>query len=287
MLEGDCSLYGAADEAGYSRFSRVARSLLDALAICSHDQSLLQAEYLDSLVDYQSCAKTLSRLLTKFDPASVEKRLPVSEHLDDGVEAKMYHAVIDYTSAVLVKSILRAFRSDYWINNTIAILARIIAKIKVIGADLPQAVKIMAQLSSDASRRISRYLLLSPQAMGEKIGQESTRVPLSGEAVKYFSNTEIVFTLATSLLEGAFSKFSIHNPIATPINEFESSTALYQSRITGDRALICQDRSGGIGAANRAAVIEAFTATYLVCVEAWESITPTGAPDPSHWTSVQ
>ncbi|KAK6721411.1 hypothetical protein SNK04_000307 [Fusarium graminearum] len=88
-------------------------------------------------------------------------------------------------AAILVKIILRNIRGDYWVNNLIAVVARMTAKLKILGKDIPRSVELTLQSSADARIRISqrrrqieRFALLSPNQLGEDIGKSQVACQL-------------------------------------------------------------------------------------------------------------
>ncbi|VTO92092.1 unnamed protein product [Fusarium graminearum] len=197
-------------------------------------------------------------------------------------------------TAILVKIILRNIRGDYWVNNLIAVVARMTAKLKILGKDIPRSVELTLQSSADARIRISqrrrqieRFALLSPNQLGEDIGEESSRLPVVGEAVKYFIDMERLHDLTTGMLIGVLTNFTVADPTATTTNDFESSVAMYASLITGEQALLYQGRDGSIGAASKANIARTFTAGFHVCLEAWGAIQSEPAPSAQDWTSIE
>lgn len=293
-LDGSSDLFGLSTNQGYLQLHHLGRKLLQAVMICKHDAALIQAEHMDNLSDYKECARLQAKLVADFDPTSGQERFAGVQKTTNDNQMMIYHALLNYMTAILVKIVLRNIRGDYWVNNLIAVVARMTAKLKILGKDIPRSVELTLQSSADARIRISQrrrqieqFALLSPNQLGEDIGEESSRLPVVGEAVKYFIDMERLHDLTTGMLIGVLTNFTVADPTATTTNYFESSVAMYASLITGEQALLYQGRDGSIGAASKANIARTFTAGFHVCLEAWGAIQSEPVPSAQDWTSIE
>ncbi|QPC74710.1 hypothetical protein HYE68_005462 [Fusarium pseudograminearum] len=293
-LDGPRDLFGLSTNQGYLQLHHLGRKLRQAVTICQHDAALIQAEHMDGVLDHKGCARLQARLVAEFDPNSGKERFAGAQNTTNENQMRIYHALLNYMTGILVKIVLCNIRGDYWVNNLIAVVARITAKLKILGKDIPRSVELTLQSAADTRVRISqrqrqmeRFTLQTPNQLGEDIGEESCRVPLAGEALKYFIDMERLHDLITEMLIGALTSFTVADPTATITNDFESSVAMYASLITGEQALIYQGRDGSIGAASKASIARTFTAGFRVCLEVWEDIQPEPAWSAKDWTSIE
>ncbi|EQB52815.1 hypothetical protein CGLO_07505 [Colletotrichum gloeosporioides Cg-14] len=295
-LQGKEDMLGPADAKGYSRLHWLGHRLIQALQICQHDALLVMVENLNWYSTHLACAKTQAQILADFDPTLGQERFSGSQSLAGEEYNRCYHAMVNYLTAVLVRVILQSIRGDYWINNIIAVIARISAKMKVIGNDLLTAVEQTLQNGREARARIkkdeernSEYL---PKDLDDALLDDTeARKPITsqaGRARKYFMEKDLIHTAITDMLTNSLAAFAVSNPLAPGIDEFESSITLYESLTTTEQILLCEQRDGGIGAASGVGVTRAFTAGFQVCLGTWETLEqePT-IHGSTRWTSIQ
>ncbi|KAI0385086.1 hypothetical protein F5Y04DRAFT_246803 [Hypomontagnella monticulosa] len=278
-LDGEADMFGPATQEGYFRLHQVGRALTQALMICEHDAALIQAEHLNEIIFYRKCAMIQAKLLADFDPATDTERYPGSRQSDDNVQAKCYHAVINYMTAIFIRTVLRNFRSSYWVHNLIAVVARM---------------TLMLQNSTDAANRIRlyeeqclRYSLKTPSEMGETVGREAGRPRLDGEPKKYFIEMEPLYSLTANILIDLLKNSAVIYPGAAATDDFQISVAMYESLVTGEQALLYQHRDGSIGAASTTGVARTFTAGFQVCLEVWESLGADHDENASNYTRIR
>ncbi|KAF4851221.1 hypothetical protein CGCSCA4_v003611 [Colletotrichum siamense] len=293
-FEGSDSMLGPADAKGYFRLHWLGQRLIQALQICKHDALVVMIEHIDR--NLRGYAGTQERLLAYFDPATGDERFSGPLLLQGEEYQRYYHAMVNYLTAVLVKIVLQSFRSTYWINNIIAVIARISAKMKVVGHDLPAATEQTLQNGSDARSRIQKQETKNAAYYANNPGFGFNRnykaaPPLqnrAGYATKYFSEMDLLHNAVIHMLIDSLSAFAVSNHLAPGVDEFESSIALYESFITSEQILLCEQRDGGIGAASETGVTRAFTAGFEVCLRTWEALEkePTSHTNVS-WTSLK
>ncbi|KAK1856292.1 hypothetical protein CCHR01_01040 [Colletotrichum chrysophilum] len=296
-LQGNEDMLGPADENGYFRLHWLGQRLVQALQICEHDTILVKMEYVDwTSSRMSSYANIQARLLSYFDPATGDERFSGSPLLKGENYERCHHAMVNYLTAVLVRVILQSFRGNHWVNNIIAVIARISAKLKVVGHDLSAATEQTLQNGSEARSRIHRREVKDNQYLADNQGYEvekDTHVPRHtpnrvGYASKYFLEMDLIHNAVIDMLIDSLTAFAVNNPLAPGVDDFESSTALYESFITPEQILICQQRDGGIGAASETGVTRAFTAGFQVCRRVWETLEKQSTSHTNtNWTSVK
>ncbi|KAF0332617.1 hypothetical protein GQ607_000633 [Colletotrichum asianum] len=296
-LQGNEDMLGPADENGYFRLHWLGQRLVQALQICEHDALLVNVEYVDwTSSQTSSYANIQARLLSYFDPATGDERFSGSPLLQGENYQRCHHAMVNYLTAVLVKVILQSFRGNHWVNSIVAVIARISAKVKVIGYDLSAAVEQTLQNGSEARSRIQRREAKNDEYLADNLGyefQDDINVPRHtpnrvGYASKYFLEMDLIHNAIIDMLIDSLTAFAVNNPLAPGVDDFESSIALYESFVTPEQILLCEQRDGGIGAASETGVTRAFTAGFQVCLRVWETLKKEKA---SHtdisWTSVK
>ncbi|XXG95652.1 hypothetical protein Hte_001921 [Hypoxylon texense] len=293
-MQGRDDLFGLPTQEGYLQLHQLGRKFIHALRICLHDAAVTLAESQNTESDYERCAGVKSKLLRDFDPMTGQERYS-TETFDEN-KRRYYHALINYTTAVLVKVILQTVRGSYWINSIVAILARLAAKAKILGNDLPQAVMQTLQKANDARIRLSQqedrydqYALKKPeQYLDEKRKLQAGLGSRAGQAGRYFIQMGVLYDRVLDMLHGAIAEFAISNPLASGTDDFESSVAIYESFITNEQIIICQQRDGSIGAASEAGITRTSTAGFEVCRKIWEGLDRTSRGDSKlAWTSIQ
>ncbi|KAI1777340.1 hypothetical protein F4818DRAFT_409992 [Hypoxylon cercidicola] len=294
-MQGHDDLFGAPTQEGYLQLHQIGRKFIHTLHICLHDAAVTQAESYNNEADYERCADVRSKLLRDFDPMTGQERY--STETDDENKRKYYHALVNYTTSILVKVILQTARGDYWMNSIVAIVARLAAKAKILGNDLPQAVIQTLQKANDARIRINQqeeryaqYTLKKPeQYLEEKRKLQATLGSRAGQASKYFIQMGVLYNAVIGLLREATTGFAISNPLASGTDDFECSVAIYESFVTNEQIIICQQRDGSIGAASEAGITRASTAGFEVCRKIWGGLDRTSRGDSKQvaWTSIQ
>ncbi|KAK5654559.1 hypothetical protein OQA88_7188 [Cercophora sp. LCS_1] len=91
-----------------------------------------------------------------------------------------------------------------------------------------------------------------------------------------------------AILLSSLSDFAVSNPTAPATDDFESSIVMYESFITAEKVLLCEQRDGGIGGASEIGITRAFTGAFQVCLQTWETLAEK-PPDSktTNWTSIQ
>ncbi|KAK1833057.1 hypothetical protein QBC39DRAFT_370540 [Podospora conica] len=296
LVQGSDDMFGPATKEGYLRLHRLGRKLIRSFQICQHDAAVIATEHLGSKQEYVSCADLQSRLLSNFDISSGDERFTGFQSTTDADTDRCYHAVVNYMTAIFVRVILQTVRGEYWVNHLVAVVARLAAKVKVIGTDLPRAVEQSLQKATDARIRIhqraireGRYAITRPDSYGgdEEIVKERTFAQ-AGESTRYFLEMDTLYNFTIRVLVSALDEFAVSNTMAPATDDFESSVALYESFITAEQVLLCEQRDGGIGAASDVGITQAFTAGFQVCLQAWEALAKKPVdPSTTSWTSVQ
>ncbi|KAI4860121.1 hypothetical protein F4820DRAFT_437835 [Hypoxylon rubiginosum] len=293
-MQGHNDLFGLPTQEGYLQLHQLGRKFVHALRICLHDAAVTQAESYNTEADYERCNEVKSKLLRDFDPMTGQERY--STEINDENKRRYYHALVNYTTAVLVKVILQTVRGEYWINSIVAIVARLAAKAKILGNDLPQAVMQTLQKANDARMRLNQqeerydqYALKKPeQYLDEKRKLQASLGSRAGQAGKYFIQMGVLYNAVIGMLNEAISGFAISNPLASGTDDFESSVAIYESFITNEQIIICQQRDGSIGAASEAGITRASTAGFEVCRKTWEGLDRASRGNSKlAWTSIQ
>ncbi|KAK4031711.1 hypothetical protein C8A01DRAFT_21121 [Parachaetomium inaequale] len=295
-LQGSEDMFGPATQEGYLRLHRLGRKLIRSFQICQHDAAVAETENMGNDRSYKRCADLQSRLLSNFDISTGEERFTGFRSAADGDVDRCYHAVVNYMTAVLVRIILQTVRGEYWVNHLVAVVARLAAKVKVIGTDLPRSVELSLQKATDARIRIhqratrdGRYAITRPAWYGGDEAIIKNRIHAQvGEAVKYFVEMDTLYNSTVPILISSLSDFAVSNPMAPATDDFESSVAMYESFVTAEQVLLCQQRDGGIGAASEVGTTRAFTGGFQVCLQVWENLAekPVDSKTTS-WTSIQ
>ncbi|KAI1380537.1 hypothetical protein F4677DRAFT_262107 [Hypoxylon crocopeplum] len=294
-MQGRDDIFGPPTQEGYLRLHQLGRKFIQALRVCQHDAAVIQAENSNTRPDYERCTEVKAKLLRDFDTTTGQERY--STETEDENKRRYYHALVSYTTAILVRVILRTARGEYWVNSIVAIVARLAAKIKVLGNDLPQAVGQTLQRSNDTRIRITQqekrydqYTLKKPeQYLDEKRRLQAALGGREGQAGKYFIQMGVLYNAVIGMLIESTAAFAVSNPLASGTDDFESSVAIYESFITNEQILLCQQRDGSIGAASEAGITRASTVGFEVCRKTWETLDrePRGDGKQVAWTSIQ
>ncbi|PNP75163.1 hypothetical protein FNYG_11499 [Fusarium nygamai] len=298
-LKGLDDLFGHSATDGYLKLHFLGLRLLQALLICAHDVALILVKHTVSRDDCLECAEIQAQLLRYFNPVSGKHRYWGDANIDNDRQKAACCEMFDYLTAIFVKMILRNFRGDYWVNNLIAIVAKITAKVKFLLLNLPnshtQTIKNSKKTMGGTGGYWDGVLQFEPDnsrydLLGEGIRVESAR-PLTGEAVKYFFDMKHLYQFTNDILTKTLSNLAIVNPLATQADDFESSIALYDSLITNEQVLLSQERDGSIGAANEKSIARTITAGFRVCMETWnvidaEHTNPENAQPNHYWMSI-
>ncbi|KAI6083254.1 hypothetical protein F4821DRAFT_245258 [Hypoxylon rubiginosum] len=294
-MQGGDELFGPPTREGYLQLHQVGKKFIHALRICMHDTAVVQAGHYNVEADYKRCSNVKSTILREFDPMTGQERY--STEIDDETKRKYYYALINYTTAILVKVILQTIRGDYWIDNIVAIVARLAAKAKIIGNDLPRAVTQTLHKANDAriqitqkEERYDQYSLKKPeQYLDEKLRLQASLGSRAGQAGKYFIQMGLLYNAVIRMLDEAVSGLAISHSLASGTDDFESSVAIYESFITNEQIILCQQRDGSIGGASEAGTTRASIAGFEVCLKTWGGLDSYLPRDDrkAAWTSIQ
>ncbi|KAI2631946.1 hypothetical protein GGR54DRAFT_7229 [Hypoxylon sp. NC1633] len=293
-MQGHKDLFGSPTQEGYLQLHQIGKKFIQALRICLYDVAVTQAENINTKSHYDKCADLKTMLLRDFDTTTGKERY--STATEDENKRRYFHAVVNYTTAILVRVLLQTVRGDYWVHSIVAILARLAAKVKILGNDLPQAVGQTLEKSSNVRLQISqqetryeRYALKKPETyLDEKARMEATFGSRAGQAGKYFIQIGLLYSTVIEMLRESIAAYAISDPLASGTDDFESSVAIYESFVTNEQILLCQQRDGSIGAASEGGITRASTVGFEVCRKTWETLDkePSGSTKLA-WTSIQ
>ncbi|KAI0178637.1 hypothetical protein GGR52DRAFT_264712 [Hypoxylon sp. FL1284] len=293
-MRGREDLFGLPTQEGYLKLHQLGRKFVHTLHICLHDASVIQAEIFNSDSDHERCADVRERILRDFDPITGQERYATGT--EDESRRRYYHELINYTTAIVIQVLLQSIRGEYWVTTIVALIARLAAKAKVLDSNMPQAVMQTLQKASDARIRITQqeerytqYSLKKPeQYLDEKRRLQASMGSREGQAHKYFLQMSVLYNMVISMLNDAIAGFAVSNPLASGTDDFESSVAIYESFITNESILLCQQRNGSIGAASDAEISRASTAGFEVCRKIWRALDrEPRVENKIAWTSIQ
>lgn len=292
QLEHDPDWFGLADRDGYGRLDKLAWQLRQAISICFHDLELMMLEYYPVYSRPDHFRKARETLLETFDPdsprdpASTCNDMRLKEHNN-----KAFHALVDYLTSTITQVLLRTMQGEFWDDNCIITMARCTTMIKVVSMDLVRAAETSLAAKREWAARMKRNADHEPSPPvfedEKKKDKEKTpfgkqqqalekcvvlRAPRYFQVMHAFSNSMLVLLLS-------ISRAICPDPGTTlPPDVFESTSIVFDTGFRGHRSLLCQEKSGGIGASGNRDEVHCASFAFEVCLEAFEDLARRTSP---------
>jgi len=170
-LEDEGNRFGNADRNGYSKLQKLTLQLRYCLDIFIHDNELILIELEPRLANFKLYQVSHNTLLKEFDPDLVKLRysraLRLEEYNDECV-----HALVDYLTGVMIRILLHTLDGNFWVENCVATVAKMAAKLKALVFNLPRA----ASTCLEGTREV-RGRMASSQKIYSLFEHEPRQVP--------------------------------------------------------------------------------------------------------------
>lgn len=282
-LAGHPDWYGKPDPLGYNCLHQLASQLFYATQVCVHNNELIIIEHQPDLAreDFKEAHRSITKV---FDPVALSMRydrvLSVGEHNFD-----LYHALVDYVTATLIRLLIRTMYGGFWVENSISILAKFAAKFKVVGADLPRAFERTLDAHKEFLLRISHpkeaygvfstIPLSTPAPDGADLAkkqQAASQEDLALAADKYFLQmTSLRHPLRVMLL-GIASDLMRNESIGKSTDLFESSSIVYDTGFPEQRTHLSNTLHEGIGASGQRRDVDLAVLAFQLAAQTWEEM---------------
>ncbi|KLU90667.1 hypothetical protein MAPG_10519 [Magnaporthiopsis poae ATCC 64411] len=250
-LEGLEGWFGEADGDGYRRLNKLARQLIYATDICYLDNELIFLEYCPELSRLSNFLASKGRLLDNFGPGGAIHTAKGSIRLGEEND-RSYQALVNYITGTLAQVLLRAMDGEFWDENVIVALAKLAAKLKIVGLDLTRSAAVCLAAAKGWEGRL-RQTLKGDFPPPNKDSESSTDKQLAAVQRHIGHEGGRYFTLFASFHQ-CIGRSMLHvtqgllsDPDTTAAADaFEASFIIYDTGFRQQRAMLCQERSGAI-----------------------------------------
>ncbi|XXG98473.1 hypothetical protein Hte_004797 [Hypoxylon texense] len=237
-------------------------------------------------------------LLRAFDPdegaVRYNRKIKLDKHNDE-----VYHALVNYVTATFARLLLRTMNGMFWVDNCLDTLAKFAAKLKVVGADLPQAVSKTFEARIDFQARMDQLArtqhAIHPTHEGNDEADEDSprakqkkalKADLETTGSRYFVVMDAFHDCMGLLLKDLIGNLTWNEEFGEAADEFETSAIIYDTGLRGIKTQLCQERDGSIGIAADNNVILCASAAFEACKETWTRL-PSGSEPNKPYTSVR
>ncbi|KAL8296854.1 hypothetical protein RB597_006125 [Gaeumannomyces tritici] len=250
-LEGLEAWFGEADGDGYRRLNKLAQQLVFATEISYMDNELILLEYYPIVSNPANFRASSGRLLDNFGPQGAIHTAKGSIRLGQEND-RCYQALVNYITGTLAQVLLRAMDGEFWDQNVIISLAKLAAKLKVVGLDLTKSAAVCLATAGGWEGRLRRTLErdFPPPNKGSESPRdrqlEAAQRHMGHEGHQYFrlfdGFHQCIGVLMLHVCRGLMS-----DPDTTAAADaFEASSIIYDTGFRQQRAMLCQERSGAI-----------------------------------------
>lgn len=252
-------LLKSTDSATFDDISNVIDQILSSLDIIKHDNARISLEHCadgkeDVVADFrQSKQKLISRF--KQDSTHVSGCEPKIIEPPERNQA-LYFALVDYITACVGRLIVRIASSDYWMNQTMSVLAQWRMKMKILSnnpshyaqTSLDNGMELVQSLN--ASFENNKLFFLKIRLSGDEDKdidtlESETEVSTRYHQEKTFFRREIMWLVkdaARSLLNSKISSSSA--------GCFEACTLVYRTGLDGIPTVLSNTRDGEVSASS-------------------------------------
>lgn len=276
-LEGLDEWFGVADADGYDRLHKLATQLLYAISICSADNELLLLNFEPMSSNPTNFRSYRTRLLKSFGPEGAMHSGIDSIQLTKENDP-CYQALVNYVTGTLIQVLLRAVDGEFWDHNVVISLAKLAAKIKIVGFDIQKAATVCLAGAQDWENRLRHEQKNDlPPPSGKDLPNPKDRQlsaaqrHISHEGHQYFRTMDAFHQCIGVLISRVARELISDRTTAAP-DSFEASSIIYDTGILQQRSMLFQNRSGAIGGSANQDDIHCAGFAFEVCLEVLEKL---------------
>ncbi|KAL4735665.1 hypothetical protein BDV11DRAFT_195459 [Aspergillus similis] len=277
-LEGLDKWFGAANLEGYNQLDKLATQLLHAFYITFQDNEVLLLDHAPRTANSDPFRGAKHNLLKEYGPNATTQKSQGSIRLTKNND-ECIQAVVNYLTGTLVQVLMRAAEADFWDEHCVIAVAKLAAKLKVVTLDLPNAAAISIAAEKEWQNRVRRNLsgdFPNPDDKAEKTTRNIQLTALQVESVhqgyRYFRIMDAFHQSIGVLAHHILKMLRSNDDVTTNPDVFETSSIMYDTGFRGRRSILCQERSGAIGASGHRGEVHCADFGSEVCLDAFENL---------------
>ncbi|KAL2785795.1 hypothetical protein BJX66DRAFT_49557 [Aspergillus keveii] len=277
-LEGLDKWFGAANQEGYNQLDKLATQLLHAFYITFQDNEVLLLDHAPQTANTSTFRAVKHNLLTHYGPNATTQKLEGATRLTSNNDVCI-QAVVNYLTGSLVQVLVRAAEADFWDEHCLIAVAKLAAKLKVVALDLPKAAAISMAAEREWQSRVRRNLSADFPPPDDKAEQTTRNIHLTAllvesvhQGYRYFRIMDAFYQSIGVLLQKILKMLRSNDDVTTNSDVFETSSIMYDTGFRGRRSILCQERSGAIGASGHRGEVHCADFASEVCLDAFENL---------------
>ncbi|PWW73151.1 hypothetical protein C7212DRAFT_284973 [Tuber magnatum] len=239
-------------QAGHQKLSTLSHSLLNTIYICSLDNDAITMKCNNSRLvskhKISECLRSLSQQPTATtDWAEAQNEATSSASGDPGgSDLGTIYSLIDYVTAILARLMTQSAYGDYWHNNTLGVLAKWVAKAKVLLRDLPTCSSIaLENVGSmlDGTEGLGDGYFNEDEYEGKVLWNEKLRKLSEDAAIReYCRHQRALRRVIETVLSYIFVSLRYLDSSGLPLTSYDVCAIVYETGFEGFKALLFQDR---------------------------------------------
>ncbi|CEL10111.1 hypothetical protein ASPCAL13236 [Aspergillus calidoustus] len=260
------------------QLDKLATQLLHASDIAFQDNEILLLNNTPSIANTAAFRGVKLNLLKNYGPNATTQKFQGSIRLIRNND-ECIQAVVNYVTGILVQVLMRAAEGDFWDEHCLIAVAKLAAKLKVVALDLPKAAAISIAAEREWQNQVRRNLgadFPPPEDKAQQTTRNIQLTALQAEDVhlghRYFRIMDAFYQSMGVLVRNILKMLHSNDDVTTNPDVFETSSIMYDTGFRGRRSILCQERSGAIGASGHRGEVHCADFASEVCLDAFENL---------------
>ncbi|KAI9780750.1 MAG: hypothetical protein M1839_006537 [Geoglossum umbratile] len=278
------------DKNGFDDVSNLMDQIHCNFAIVSHDNARIGLEHCPSLMEdmVRDFKKSRRQLIGRYkdDEDRIKGTLPkILQDNNRGEQRnrKLYHAMVDYILGSIARILVRTAKSEFWLNNTFAILAQWAVKLKILAYEpaknaeisLSNGEDMIEQVVGDAQNK--KAFVLKVRFGQEDREREVDTLNTESDISELYFEENLLFRdrLCQLVREAIFTMYdgtklgkrNLQGPEC-----FETCNLVYRTGLEGVPTTINSDRYGNMGTSSEPLHISCIYGALLLLLDNVEEL---------------
>lgn len=280
--------FGAADRDGYLGLDKLATQLNYAISICILDNELLLLEFDPAISNPANFLASRTRLSGTFGPEITVSLTRGSVRLTREND-RCYQAMVNYVTGTLVRVLLRTVEGELWDQNVVLALAKLAAKLKVVGIELEKTATMCLAGAREWDHRLRQQQRndFAPPSSENKSGGARNKQVEAAQTVfgqwghEYFSLMDAFHQCIAVLISQVAGQLRSDSLSTAVTDSFETCSIMYDTGFQQARAMLCQERTGAIGGSGHRSDVHCAGFAFEVCLAVLEKLRERDSAAPS------
>jgi hypothetical protein len=261
-------------ETAFQELSDLADQIKCAMGIIRLDNASISIQHCtnelqDTLHNFRHAR---SRLIGRFEPTNRVRGSGPKMLSPNSRNTALYHALVDYMTASVARTLVRTAVSDYWNKHTLSCLASCTVKIKVLGYDLEKSAEKSISNAEHALQEMNElhdskesYLVKIRPAPYEEVKEVDTLDTETDTSRRYHDEKTIFNKRVWGLMRQILYSLLRSESQTTAPDCFQAHTTVYKAGLDSSQKILSIGRLGEIDSSAEPLVLRnSFTSMELM-----------------------